>query len=215
MSLFKLGLPIFFISLLVGCGSKIPDCKSPEASKEVINYVAMQIIGDGAKDEKVEELSKKLSLVDVKTIPQASGPAGLRCGASVSITFPSDFAVKTQSIFTTPSSMDALKDHLDIKYGAFYGPATYRKLSQLFTEGVNSTELRSLSPDQANSIANKTIQKNIDLALTVSNKIDVNYNISPQEGSGDKKAFIVKSQINDMEIYDQNVLLLKFLGNIQ
>jgi hypothetical protein len=104
---------------------------------------------------------------------------------------------------------------LDIKYGPFYGPATYRKLTQLFTDGINPAELRSLSPDQANNIANKTIQKNIDIALTVSNKIDVNYGVTPLEGPSNKNAFIVKSQINDMEVYDQNVLLLKFLGNLQ
>ena len=215
MNLFKFGVLSSTIIALAGCGSKIPDCKSPEAAKEVISYVAEQIIGDGAKDEKIEELSKRLTVVDVKTIPQAGGAAGLRCGANVSIAYPSDFAGKIQSIFTTPASMDALRDHLDIKYGAFYGPATFRKLSQLFTEGVNPAALRSLSSDQANNIANKTIQKNIDLALTVNNKLDVNYNISPVEGSGDKNAYMVKSQINDMENYDQNVLLLKFLGNIQ
>jgi len=215
MNLVKLGAPLFLILFLSGCGSKLPDCNSPEAAKEAITFTAQQIISDGAKEEKVEELSKRLTLVDVKTIPQPGGLAGLRCGASISIAFPPDFATKTLSIFTTPSSMDALKDHLDIKYGAFYGPATYRKLAQLFTEGVNPAELRALSPDQVNSIANKTIQKNIDLALTVSNKIDVNYVITPLEGSSDKNAFIVKSQINDIESYDQNVLLLKFLGNIQ
>ena len=215
MNLLKLGSISFAAYLLVGCGPKIPDCNSPEASREVINFVAEQIIGDGANDEKVGELSKRLTLVDVKTIPQAGGSAGLRCGANISVAFPADFAGKIQSIFTTPASMDALRDHLDIKYGAFYGPTTYRKLSKLFTEGVNPAELRSLSPDQANNIANKTIQKNIDLALTVSNKIDVNYNISSLEGSADKIAYVVKSQINDMENYDQNVLLLKLLGNIQ
>jgi hypothetical protein len=215
MNLFKLGVFSSSVLLLAACGSKIPGCKSPEAAKEVINFVAEQIISDGAKDEKAEELSKKLTVVDVKTIPQSGGSGGLRCGASVSISYPSDFAGKIQSIFTSPASMDALRDHLDIKYGAFYGPATFRKLSQLFTEGVNPAELRSLSPDQANSIANKTIQKNIDLALTVSNKLDVNYNISPVEGSADKNSYVVKSQINDIENYDQNVLLLKFLGNIQ
>jgi hypothetical protein len=215
MNLVKIGVPLLFLSILSGCGSKLPDCNSPEVAKEVINFTAQQIISDGAKDEKVDELSKRLNLVDIKTIPQAGGPTGLRCGASISITFPPDFATKTQSIFTTPASMDALKDHLDIKYGPFYGPATYRKLAQLFTEGVNTAELRSLSPDQVNSIANKTIQKNIDLALTVSNKIDVNYVITPLEGSSNKNAFAVKSQINDIESYDQNVLLLKFLGNIQ
>lgn len=215
MGLLKLGLISSVTFLLLACGSKIPDCKSPEASKEVINFVAEQIIGDGANDEKVDALSKRLTLVDIKTIPQSAGAAGLRCGASVSIAYPSDFAGKIQSIFTTPASMDALKDHLDIKYGAFYGPATYRKLTKLFTEGVNQAELRSLTPDQANSLASKAIQKNVDLALTVSNKIDVNYNISSVEGSSDKNAYAVKSQINDMENYDQNVLLLKFLGNVQ
>jgi hypothetical protein len=215
MNLLKLGSISLAVYILAGCGPKIPDCNSPEASREVINYVAGEIIGDGANDEKVGELSKRLTLVDVKTIPQAVSSAGLRCGAAVSVAFPADFAGKIQSIFTNPASMDALRDHLDIKYGAFYGPATYRKLSKLFTEGVNQAELRSLSPDQVNGIANKAIQKNIDLALTVSNKIDVNYNISLLEGSADKNAFVVKSQINDMENYDQNVLLLKLLGNLQ
>jgi len=215
MNFLKLGSISLVFYLLAGCGSKIPDCSSPEASREVINFVAEEIIGDGANDEKVGELSKRLSLVGVKTIPQTGGGTGLRCGASVSIAFPADFASKIQSIFTNPTSMDALRDHLDIKYGAFYGPATYRKLSRLFTEGVNPAELRSLSPDQANSIANKAIQKNIDLALTVNNKIDVNYNISSLEGSSDKNAYVVKSQINDIENYDQNVLLLKLLGNLQ
>lgn len=215
MNLLKLGSISFVVFILAACGAKIPDCKSPEASKEVINFVAEQIIGDGANDEKAEALSKRLTLVDIKTIPQSGSPAGLRCGASVSIAYPADFAGKIQNIFTTPAAMDSLKDHLDIKYGAFYGPATYRKLTKLFTEGVNPAELRTLSPDQANSIANKTIQKNVDLALTVSNKLDVNYNISSLEGASDKNAYVVKSQINDIENYDQNVLLLKFLGNLQ
>jgi hypothetical protein len=215
MNLLKLGSISLAVYLLAGCGPKVPDCNSPEASREVINFVAGEIIGDGANDEKVGELSKRLSLVDVKTIPQPGGGSGLRCGAVVSIAFPADFAGKIQAIFTNPDSMDALKDHLDIKYGAFYGPVTYKKLSKLFTEGVNQAELRSLSPEQVNSIANKTIQKNIDLALTVSNKIDVNYNISSLEGSSDKNAFAIKSQINDIEGYEQNVLLLKFLGNVQ
>lgn len=215
MNLLKLGSIAPLVFILAACGPKIPDCNSPEASKEVINYVAEQIIGDGANDEKIGELSKRLSLVDVKTIPQAGAGAGLRCGANVAIAFPADFATKIQTIFTTPASMDALKDHLDIKYGAFYGPATYRKLTKLFTEGVNPAELRTLSSDQANSIANKAIQKNIDLVLTISNKVDVNYNISLLEGSTDKNAYVVKSQINDIENYEQNVLLLKFLGNVQ
>jgi hypothetical protein len=214
MNLFKLGFTTVAILGLAACGSKLPECSSPEVAKEVTKFVAEQIIGDGANDEKVEQLVKKLTLVDIKAIPQ-SGKAGLRCGANVSIAYPADFAGKIQTIFTTPSAMDALKDHLDIKYGAFYGPATYRKLTQLFVAGVNPAQLRSLSSDQANDIANKTIQKNIDLALTVNNKIDVNYDISAVEGSSDKNAYVVKSQINDIENYDQNVLILKFLGNLQ
>jgi hypothetical protein len=214
MNLVKLSLISVATFGLVACGSKLPDCSSPEATKEVTKFVAEQIIGDGANDEKVEQLVKKLTVVDIKTIPQAGKP-GLRCGANVSIAYPADFAGKIQTIFTTPSSMDSLRDHLDIKYGAFYGPATYRKLTKLFVAGVNPAELRSLSPEQANNIANKTIQKNIDLALTVSNKVDVNYDISSLEGSSDKNAYLVKSQINDIENYDQNVLILKLLGNLQ
>jgi hypothetical protein len=214
MSLFKLSLISISAFILAACGSKIPDCSSPEAKNEVIKFVAEQFIGDGANDEKVEQLAKRLTVVDIKTIPQA-GKSGLRCGANVSIAYPADFAGKIQTIFTTPSAMDSLRDHLDIKYGAFYGPATYRKLTQLFVAGVNPAELRSLSPDQANNIANKTVQKNIDLALTVSNKVDVNYDISSVEGSSDKNAYVIKSQINDIENYDQNVLVLKFLGNLQ
>ena len=214
MNLLKLGLISAVAFGLVACGSKLPDCSSPEATKEVAKFVAEEIIGDGANDEKVEQLVKRLTVADIKTIPQAGKP-GLRCGANVLIAYPADFAGKIQTIFTTPSAMDSLRDHLDIKYGAFYGPATYRKLTQLFVAGVNPAELRSLSPDQANNIANKTIQKNIDLALTVSNKVDVNYDISSVEGSGDKNAYAVKSQINDIENYEQNVLILKFLGNLQ
>jgi hypothetical protein len=215
MNLLKLGLISFVALAIVACGSKLPDCSSPEATKEVAKYVAEQIIGDGANDEKVEELVKKLTVVDVKTIPMAGKSAGLRCGANVLIAYPTDFAGKIQTIFTTPSAMDSLRDHLDIKYGPFYGPATYRKLSKLFTDGVNPAELRTLSSDQANSVANKTISKNIDLALTVNNRIDVNYDISSIEGSTDKNAYVIKSQVNDIENYDQNVLVLKLLGNLQ
>lgn len=215
MNLIKLSALAFLGLVLTACGPKLPECNSPEVAKLVTSYVAGQIIDDGADDERAPELIKRLTVTDIKTIPQPGRSVGMRCAANVAIAYPADFGGKIFNVFTNPKNVDALKDHLDIKYGAFYGPATYRQLAKLFTAGVNQVELRTLTPEQVDGIVNKTIQKNIDTLLTLNNKVDVNFDISNVEGAVDKNAFVVKSQINDIENYDQNVLLLKFLGNLQ
>lgn len=215
MNLTKLSLLPLAAILLAACGPKLPDCSSPEVTKFVSSYVAGQIIEDGADDERAAELVKRLTVTDIKLVPQPGRALGSRCSANVAIAYPSDFGGKIFNIFTDPKAIDQLKDHLDIKYGAFYGPATYRQLFKAFNVGANQVDARSLTPDQVNSIVNKNIQKNIETLLTINNKVDVNYDISQLEGASDKNAFVVKTQINDIENYDQNVLMLKFLGNLQ
>lgn len=219
MNLIKFSSLVFLALALAACGQKgpkMPDCSSPEAAKFVTSYVADQIIGDGANDERAQDLIKRLTVTDIKTAPQSSsGSTGTRCNANVAIAYPGDFGGKIFAIFTTPSLMNGLKDHLGIKYGAFYGPATYKQLHKLFNANINQVETTTLNNEQVREIANKTLQKNIDTVLTIDNKIDVTYTISPAEGSGENTAISVKSQINDIENYDQNVLVLKLLGNLQ
>jgi len=218
MRLFKL-TPLFLLTyFLLGCGqqgSKVVDCSSPEVAQQVATFVTGEIIGDGADAERAPELMKRLAVIDVKKAAQTQSAGALRCNAQVAISFPPDFSGKIYSIFTTPTLIDGLKDHLNIKYGAFYGPATYRQLSKLFTAGINQAEVKTMTPEQVDSIVNKTIQKNIETALSYNNKIDVTYTVTTGEGPSDKGVISVKSQINDIEGYEQNVLILKLLGNLQ
>jgi hypothetical protein len=216
--MFKL-TPLFFLTcFLVACGqqgAKVADCSSPEVAQQVTSFVAGEIIGDGADAERAPELMKRLTVTEVKNASQPQTPGTLRCNAQIAIAFPPEFSGKILSIFTTPALIDGLKDHLNIKYGAFYGPATYRQLSKLFTAGINQAEVKTMSPEQVDSIVNKTLQKNIETVLNYNNKIDVTYTITSGEASSDKSAVSVKSQINDIENYEQNVLVLKLLGNLQ
>lgn len=213
MKLLRIGSLFFVGAILAACGqkeAKVSECASPDITKQVISFVASEIIGDGADEERAPELSKRLSVADIKKSAQSPAPGVVRCSAQVVVTFPPEFEGKILSIFTNPSLVDGLKDHLNIKYGAFYGPATYRQLSKLFTAGINQAEVKTMTPEQVDGLVKKTIQKNIDSALNYNNKIDVTYTITTGEGSSS-----VKSQINDIEGYEQNVLVLKFLGNLQ
>ena len=217
MRLVQISISVLSICLLAACGqreSKVADCSSPEVLNQVTAFVANEIIGDGAAEERAPELMKRLSVASIKKSPQGQASDGIRCDAQVVVAYPPEFGPKILSIFTTPALIDGLKDHLNIKYGAFYGPATYRQLSKLFTAGINQAEVKTLTPDQVDSIVNKTIQKNIDTVLNYNNKIDVTYMFAAG-GSGDKNTASVKSQINDIEGYEQNVLVLKLLGNLQ
>ncbi len=218
MRFFRLGLLFLIANLLMACGqkeSKVSDCSSSDITKQVASFVASEIIGDGADEERAPDLIKRLSVADIKKVAQSPTPGVVRCNAQVVIAFPPEFGGKILSVFTTPSLIDGLKDHLNIKYGAFYGPATYRQLSKLFTAGINQAEVKTMTPEQVDGIVKKTIQKNIDSALNYNNKIDVTYTISTSDGGADKNAPSVKTQINDIEGYEQNVLVLKFLGNLQ
>jgi len=72
-------LSIFIVALLLaGCGSKSKDCNSPEVSASVLSFAAKEMIDDGANEEKEPELIKKLSLANIKPIPQAAGDRDLK-----------------------------------------------------------------------------------------------------------------------------------------
>lgn len=205
---------IFTVALiLTGCGSKSRDCNSPEVSASVLSFAAKEIIDDGANEEKEPELIKKLSLANIKPIPQAAGDRELKCEGVIVVSYPQDFGAKIFNVFTTPASTDALRDHLNLKYGNFNGPAIYSKITKIIIAGIHETEIKTLSPQQVDEIVNKTIKRNIDDALNETNKFNVRYQIVSDQN--DKNIYAVKSQIDDMETYEKNVSLLTLLGNFK
>lgn len=199
------------LCLNTGCAERQPpvDCVGLPAQDQAVQILAKQFITDGLKGYSQDDLSKLLSIEDLRTVEQDERHC--RCKAKVSILFPADLGSKLGEAFLTLDGRRYLREKLETRFGMAKGPAMYQQVNRALSEGPYGVVPMLPTSEQLVAVE-EVVRKNAVVIAGTSNKVLVTYEVAVEKNVGEEVTTSVKAYIDDVELFDLDRTLLSVSG---
>lgn len=198
--------------LLAGCFDNEPpmDCNAVKSKDAAVQILAKKFLEDGLKGYSQADVQKLISVVDIKDAEKNGSYH--KCKASLTVAFPADLGTKIGEAFATLDGRSTLRDKLELKFGLVNGPGMYNQINDAISDGPYGVVPQIPTAEQLKAVA-ETVKKNAQVIAGSENKVSFTYEIKSEKLVDGKEANSVAAYVNDLELFDLDIVLLS-LGSV-